>query len=233
MRHLLHHCFISSAAACLRFASCRVPSAVKIRAVSSANLKRIEYSTMKYFMDLMKNVGESTLPCAKPIRIGKLFEWLFPLFMNDNLLLEKSGFFWANFLVFRCFEVCTRGRLSKRYPRLFQGLYSLKPLDFFRLISSNSNCILYKDQTVHLFSLNSFWSSSKILRDVGNCAVLCLSFLRITFQHDWIRLVVCRWNWMHNLISLVSLWRKLEMSSRAKWTRASSYGKVLVPWVSI
>ena len=38
MHHLSHHRLISSAAACVRFASSKTSSAVEIRAVSSANL---------------------------------------------------------------------------------------------------------------------------------------------------------------------------------------------------
>ena len=67
MRHLSHHRLILSAAACLRFAKCGISSAVKIRAVSSANLNQMGYSSMKSLKNKMNNVGESTLPCGRPM----------------------------------------------------------------------------------------------------------------------------------------------------------------------
>ena len=66
MRHLSHHRLISSAAA-VWFASCRLPSAIKNRAVSSANLNRMEYSSMNSLLNKINNVGESTQPCGKPM----------------------------------------------------------------------------------------------------------------------------------------------------------------------
>ena len=67
MRHLSHHRLILSAAACVRFASCRIPSAVKITAVSSTNLNQMGYSSMKSLMNKINNVGGSTLPCIEPM----------------------------------------------------------------------------------------------------------------------------------------------------------------------